>query len=280
MPDVTKTYQYVQEHAETDVDMNSWSKDQPVLYGPNFVGDFDPRICNIRTGEIMRGTVHHCSHGEDHNITKACYNKGHQAFCHEWMAVDGSIVRCGARYKVLSGGCGTHKMKNMRDSINLKVKNLISGKRDSIPWSELDDMGEFAEQAALQVSAEEQDKQAIFAKHKQAEEEANASKEPLPAHHAVYNPHLAYNETAIQRKRTEAAERKKAAAERKSEYQRTGPAKLKQKPKEGVPLVPGIRVELERRRLNGGKSSNKKSGKHNTFIFRGFKKAAQSTIPE
>ena len=141
-------------------------------------------------------------------------------------------------------------------------------------------MGEFSEQAALQVSAEEQDKQTILAKHKQVEEDANASKEPLPADHAVYNPHLAYNKTAIQRKRTEAAERKKAAAERKSEHQKTGPVKLKQKPKEDVPPVPDIRVELERRRLNGGKSSNKKSGKHSMSIFRGFKKAAEPTIPE
>lgn len=279
MLDVTKRYRYVQERNETSVDLNSWPKAQRVLYGPNFVGDFDPRCSNIRTGEIMRGTVHHCSHGEDHDITKACYTKGHQAFCHEFLVVDGSVVRCGTRYKVLSGGCGTHKARYMQDSINLKVKNLISGKRSSIPWSELDNTGEFAEQAAHQVSAEDQDKQAILSKHLQAEEEANASNEPLPADHAVFNQHLAFNEVQIQRKRTEAAERKKLAAERKSE-QKTGSHKLEPKAKEDVPPMPGIQFELERRRLNGGKSSKKSAGKHTFSMKRVYKKTAEPTIHE
>lgn len=198
MLDVTNKYPYVQERTETDVDLNSWPKAQRVLYGPNFVGDFDPRCSNIRTGEIMRGTVHHCSHGEGHDITKTCYNKGHQAFCHEFLVVDGSIVRCGMRYKVLSGGCGTHKVIYMKDSINLKMKNLISGKRGSIPWSELDNMGDLAKQAAHQVSTEDQEKQAIHSKYMQAEEEVNTSNEPLPADHAVYNQHLTFNEIQIQ----------------------------------------------------------------------------------
>lgn len=285
MRDVTKDYQYVQDRTEKFVDLNGLAKAMRLLYGPNFVGGFDPKCCNIRTGEVMRGTVHHCTHGEPHDITKTCYTKGHQAYCHEFMIVEGWIVRCGMRYKVLSGGCGTHKATLIPNSINLKIKNLISGKRDFIPWSELDDMGELADQATDRVSAKDKDKKAIFAAHKQAEEEADASNEPLPADHAVYNQHLAFREAHIQRKRTEAEVRKKLAAERKPGYteQKTGPGRLKQKVNEDTSQVPGIQVELERRRLNGGKSSKKSSGKHNLSKFaikRRSRMPAEPTIPE
>lgn len=60
------------------------------MYGSNFVGDFDPKICNIRTGEIMRRMVHYCSPGENYNVTEACYVKGNQAFCQEVIDVQRS----------------------------------------------------------------------------------------------------------------------------------------------------------------------------------------------
>lgn len=167
----------------------------------------------------------------------------------------------------------------MKDSINLKIKNLISGKRGSIPWSELDNMGDLAKQAAHQVSTEDQEKQTIYSKYMQAEEEANTSNEPLPADHAFYNQHLACYEVQIQRKRTEAAERKKLAAERKSE-QKTGSRKLKLKAKEDVPPMPDIKFELERRKTNCGKSSKNTGGKYTLSIKRVYNMTAELTVHE
>jgi hypothetical protein len=96
------------------------------LYGPNFQGDFNPHMRNIREGTVWR-EQHHCGMC-DKAPTKKCYtlDKLHFAFCIAPIDVDGEQVICGTRFKVNSDrGCAQHHYNH---GYNLIFKEALRGK--------------------------------------------------------------------------------------------------------------------------------------------------------
>lgn len=147
--DITKTWVYPRVDPDQDIDgKKGLVKAMPLLYGPNYDSvNFNPLFTNIRTGALM-SNVHHCTYNDKngHKMTRRCISDLHQAYCIEFMdvVIDGVKyrVRCGARLKVESGGCGTHRANNMTNSKNLMIKNMAAGKLSTISWSDLNDTEE------------------------------------------------------------------------------------------------------------------------------------------
>lgn len=132
--DITKTWVYPRVDSDQYIEgKKGLVKAMPLLYGPNFDSvNFNPLFTNIRTGALMMKT-HHCTYNDKngHKMTRRCISDLHQAYCIELMdvVVDGVKyrVRCGARLKVESGGCGTHPANTMANSKNLMIKNMVAG---------------------------------------------------------------------------------------------------------------------------------------------------------
>ncbi|KAF2662521.1 hypothetical protein K491DRAFT_709878 [Lophiostoma macrostomum CBS 122681] len=96
------------------------------LYGPNFQGDFNPHMRNIREGTEWR-EKHHC-HDCLKTPSRKCYGLEtlHFAFCIAPIEVDGKEVICGTRFKVKSdGGCAQHPYNH---GYNLIFKEALRGK--------------------------------------------------------------------------------------------------------------------------------------------------------
>lgn len=217
--DVTKTIEYPEMDPNEEIfGTGGLAKVLYILYGPNFdIANYTPLFNNIRTGAEM-AKPHHCTHNDKqgHAMTRRCVTEGHQAYCLEFITEGGRRVRCGMRYKVVSGGCGSHPAHDMQDSKNLKIKNLISGKQKAISWGELNYDPEPLATTPSEAKREDETNQAILAKTN-AELEALDTVGALPlGNHTAYSVHVAFEEDKIQKAREEQEQRKLAAAQRRS----------------------------------------------------------------
>jgi hypothetical protein len=124
----------------------------------------------------------------------------------------GRRVRCGTRFKVVSGGCGSHPVKAMDHSINLEIKNLVAGKTDSISWSLLNDPMHTDTSASKTSDSRNANQELLM----QQDEEL----ESLEAMGALslrnYSAHAALNTNKAIKDRVEQEQRKLQAAERRS----------------------------------------------------------------
>ena len=101
--------------------------DLDAMYGPNFKGNFDPHMKNIREGTICE-EKHHCLDCGKKPPTRKCYlpEKLHFAFCQATKKIDGKKVICGLRFQVNSpGGCSKHPYNYGQ---NLIFKENLRGK--------------------------------------------------------------------------------------------------------------------------------------------------------
>lgn len=69
-------------------------------------GKFKPLTPNLSTGAML-GKHHHCDICTK-NMTIACFEEFHYAFCAEWVLRKGQRGRCGERLCVHSDGCKRH----------------------------------------------------------------------------------------------------------------------------------------------------------------------------
>jgi hypothetical protein len=206
--DITKTWVYPRVDSNQYIEgKKGLVKAMPLLYGPNYDSvNFTPLLANVRTGALMMKT-HHCTYGDKngHKMTRRCITDLHQAYCIEFMdvVVDGVKyrVRCGARLKGESGGCGTHPPAIMANSKNLLIKNLVAGKADAISWNDLNDTEEDTAIASdkddlikamndieinekhdsFEVEADYQPPHIAFAQRKQAQDRAMAEERKVAA---------------------------------------------------------------------------------------------------
>lgn len=214
--DITKTWVYPRVDSDQDIEgKKGLAKALPLLYGPNYDSvNFNPLFTNIRTGALMMKT-HHCTYNDKngHKMTRRCISDFHQAYCVEFVdvAIDGVTyrVRCGARLKVESGGCGTHPANIMTNSKNLMIKNLVAGKVPSIAWKDLNDTEEDNTIASAKDDLIKAIEDMKMEKHDSLEVEQDD-----PA--AYQPPHLAFAQLKQAQDRAKAEERKVAAAAKRS----------------------------------------------------------------
>lgn len=216
--DVTKTWAYPRVDSDQDIEgKKGLVKALPLLYGPNYDSvNFNPLFTNIRTGALMMKT-HHCTYNDKngHKMTRRCISDFHQAYCVEFVdvVIDGVKyrVRCGARLKVESGGCGTHPANSMTNSKNLMIKNLVAGKVPSISWKDLND----TEEDTAIASAKDDLIKAMAMKDMEIEKHDSLEFEhDDPA--AYQPPHLAFTQLKQAQDRAKAEERKVAAAAKRT----------------------------------------------------------------
>jgi hypothetical protein len=214
--DITKTWVYPRVDSDQDIDgKKGLVKAMPLLYGPNYDSvNFNPLFTNIRTGALMMKT-HHCTYNDKngHKMTRRCISDLHQAYCIEFIdvVIDGVKyrVRCGARLKVESGGCGTHPANTMANSKNLMIKNLVAGKVPTISWNDLND----TEEDTAIVSAKDD----IIKAMKDMEIKKHDSFEVQQDDPTAYQPpHIAFEQLKQAQDRAMAEERKAAAAAKRS----------------------------------------------------------------
>lgn len=197
---VTTTHDYLRDlpprHTQI-IGLKELQKALGRLYGPNWDSQrYDKRFDNIRTS----GHVGYCI-----EFITACIN-----------GVD-YRVRCGARYKMESGGCGSHPHKKMTLSKNLLIKNMYAGNIDTIDWDDLynTDMDKQnrvapAGPTAKQLAHQRVEKLAVY----DEEQDAVAG---IPANPLVYAPHFAFEEAKKQERDTQAEERKQAVAKKRTD---------------------------------------------------------------
>lgn len=249
---VTQTYDYSTIGTELEfAGPNGLVKALPFLYGPNFHSSaFNPLLNNIRTGALMQ-KPHHCTGGGDtngHAMTRKCLTDLHQSYCNEWITEGGCRVRCGQRFKVVSGGCGKHRTAMMRHSNNLMIKNLLEGKLKSISWDDLDDREKSAGAPRSEIDVEREAKQEIHARN----EERLAKMEDVDALCLdSYSIHMTFENDKAQKKRAEREQRKIQAAQRKSKRYVNSQSENTSDEKPTAPML-GISRLDEKRRL--GKS--------------------------
>jgi hypothetical protein len=207
--DITKTWAYPRVDPELEIEgKKGLARAMPLLYGPNYDGpNFNPLLANVRTGAFMM-KPHHCTHNDKngHKMNRKCISDLHQAYCIEFMdvIVDGVKyrVRCGARYKVVSGGCATHPANTMVNSKNLMIKNMAEGKADAISWKDLNDIEE--------DTAVEGDKDDLI--KAMNDMELNEKHDGFEVEEDYQPPHIAFAQRKQAQDRAMAEERKVAAA--------------------------------------------------------------------
>ena len=223
---VTATHDYLQDlppRHHKIFDVKELQKAQSKLFGPNWDSqNYDKRFDNIRTAKLQGGP-HHCTHQDQkgHAQVRFCVEDGHVGYCIEFMnALVNQFdyrVRCGARYKMESGGCGAHPHKKMANSKNLLIKNMYAGKLDEITWGDLYDteMDQQNPVALAGPTAKQIAQQRVerLAKH----DEERDTVYDLPANPLVYQPHLVFEEAKKNERNTQAAERKQAKAEKRND---------------------------------------------------------------
>lgn len=226
--DITKSWTYPRMDPTQEIaGLYGLSKAMPSLYGPNFdSSNFTPLFNNIRTAALM-SKPHHCTHNDSkgHRMTRRCVTDGHQAYCLEWVSESGRRVRCGMRFKVVSGGCGTHPPNAMASSMNLEVKNLVAGKTGAISWGVLNDPQAVDGDGDDHVSKAGPGKQAnraLLMQHARELEVLDAMGKLNVGDHSAYSVHVAFNESRMQREREENEQRRLQAAERKCLSKRGG----------------------------------------------------------
>lgn len=209
--DITKTWDYPRKNPREEiVGLDGLIKAMFDLCGPNWDSSvFSPQFNNIRTGALTM-SPHHCTYNDrkGHALTRKCFKDGHQSYCMEWMRVNGRRVRCGARLKVNSNGCGTHTPNSQRLSINLLIKNLVAGKIDSIAWEQLNDQEQATDSIGHKVDVTEASKQAILARHEEKLKELHTIGELPQGNRSGFNLHIAFEEDKKFRQRVEASDRK------------------------------------------------------------------------
>lgn len=221
------------------------------IHGPNWHGSvYNAHFNNIRTGNYQ-AKPHHCTYNDaaGHDMVRNCVVKGHQSYCLEWIYAGDRRVRCGARLKVVSGGCAKHP-NSVDDSMNLLVKNLQAGKITSIRWGQINDPNHVADTLKDPAEIAKEENRAILAK-KDAEIAAMRVGEAVDP--GKFSVHPDFEDRKVQKQREEQEQRKlEAANKRKS---RAGKAVKKVADEDEVPELP--RKGLGKSIMKFGKKSNK-----------------------